>query len=88
MKRVFGGIVKTLVLAALLVLTALLAWAFESRNMLELQVWHSALDSEFTAQDATPQSTLQDYLDREAQLFDEPRDKIYRRQAVNWLYST
>ena len=79
MKRVFVGIVKTLVLAALLVLTALLAWAFESRNMLELQVWHSALDSEFTAQDATPKSTLQDYLDREAQLFDELRDKIYRR---------
>jgi hypothetical protein len=48
MKRVFGRIVKTLVLAALLVLTALLAWAFESRNMLELQVWHSALGSEFT----------------------------------------
>ena len=88
MKRVFGRIVKTLVLAALLVLTALLAWAFESRNMLELQVWHSALGSEFTSQDATPRSTLQDYLDREAQLFDEPRDKIYRRQAVNWLYST
>lgn len=81
MKRVFGGIVKTLMLAALLVLTALLAWAFESRNMPALQVWHSALDSEFMAQDATPNSTLQDYLDLETRLFDELQDKVYRRVA-------
>jgi alpha-beta hydrolase superfamily lysophospholipase len=78
MKRVFSRIVKTIVLAALLAFTALLAWAFESRSLPALQIWHTALDSEFTAPDATPQSTLQDYLDQEARLFDELREKVYQ----------
>jgi alpha-beta hydrolase superfamily lysophospholipase len=79
MKRVFSGIMKAIALAALLVFTALLAWAFDSRSMPALQIWHTPLDSEFTAQDATPHSTLQDYLDRETRLFDELRDKVYAR---------
>jgi hypothetical protein len=45
-----------------------------------LQPWHTArLESEFTARDATPKSTLQDYLTREDQLFGELREKVYQR---------
>jgi alpha-beta hydrolase superfamily lysophospholipase len=80
LKRVFSVVLKTIALAALLAFTALLAWAFQSRSMPALQIWHTALlNSEFTARDATPQSTLQDYLDQEARLFDELQDKVYRR---------
>ena len=80
MKRVFSGVVKAMVLAALLAFTVLLAWAFESRSMPALKIWHTVhLDSEFTARDATPQSTLRDYLDQEARLFDELREKVYQR---------
>jgi len=79
MKRVFSRIIKVIGLAALFVFAALLAWAFESRSMPALQVWHTPLVNEFTARDATPRSTLQDYLDQEARLFDELRDKVYAR---------
>jgi hypothetical protein len=80
MQRVFVRLVKAILAAALLAFTLLLAWAFESRSMPALQIWHTAfLDSEFTAVDATLQSTLQDYLEQEARLFDELREKLYQR---------
>jgi len=79
MKRVLSGIVKIIALAVLVAFTVLLARAFESRSMPALQVWHTALDSEFTAQEATAHSTLQDYLDNEARLFEQLRDKVYQR---------
>jgi len=80
MKRMFSGVAKAIALAALLAFTLLLAWAFESRSMPALHRWHTVvLDSEFTARDATPQSTLRDYLDQEARLFDELREKVYQR---------
>jgi alpha-beta hydrolase superfamily lysophospholipase len=79
MQRVFSGVVKAILLAALLAFTVLLAWAFESRSMPALQAWHTErLDSEFTAADAQPDSTLQEYLDRETRLFDELREKVYQ----------
>ena len=80
MKHAFAGVVKTILLAAFLAVTVLIAWAFESRSMPALQIWHTAvLKNEFTAADATPQSTLQDYLDREARLFGELEEKVYKR---------
>jgi alpha-beta hydrolase superfamily lysophospholipase len=80
MKRAFGRIVKAIALAALLAFGLLLAWAFQSRHMPALQIWHTALlESEFTARDATPQSTLQDYLALEERLFGELREKVYER---------
>ncbi len=79
-KRSLSWIVKGVLLAGLLVFTVLLAWAFESRGMQALRVWHTAsLSSEFTARDATPESTLQDYLDREERLFRELKEKVYDR---------
>lgn len=82
MQRVFSGVVKAILLAALLAFTVLLAWAFESRSMPALHSWHTEhLDSEFIAADAKPDSTLQDYLDREARLFDELREKVYQDEA-------
>ena len=79
MKRVLSGVVKAIVLAAILGFTVLLAWAFESRSMPVLHSWHTVLlHNEFTASDATPHSTLQDYLDQEARLFDELREQVYQ----------
>ena len=69
--REVAGLVKTTVAAALLVFALLLAWAFEARSLPALQIWHKALVNEFTAHEATPQSTLRDYLDRKTRLFDE-----------------
>ena len=80
MKRAFGRLVKAIALAALLAFALLLAWAFESRRMPALQIWHTALlESEFTARDATPQSTLQDDLAREVRLFGKLRKEVYQR---------
>lgn len=71
---------KNILLAALLTLAVLLAWAFESRNMPELQIWHTvSLENEFTAGEATSKSTLQDYLDQEERLFGELQEKVYKR---------
>ena len=80
MKRILSWIVKGVLLAGLLVFTVLLAWAFDSRSMPALRIWHTAsLSSEFNARDATPESTLQDYLDREERLFRELKEKVYDR---------
>ena len=69
-KRILNWIVKGVLLAGLLVFTVLLAWAFESRSMPALRAWHMAsLSAEFTAREAMPERTLQDYLDREERLF-------------------
>jgi hypothetical protein len=83
MKRILRWIVKAVLLAVVITFTLLLSWAFESRTMPALCVWHTVfLSEEFTARDATPQSTLQDYLDREDRLFQELKEKIYDRVAL------
>lgn len=82
MKRIIRWLVKAILLAVLISFTLLLAWAFESRTMPPLRVWHTIfLSEEFTARDATPRSTLQDYLDREERLFQELKKKIYDQMA-------
>lgn len=65
MKRVFIWITKVFLLVGILAMIFLVAWAFQSRTMPELRIWHTAsLSEEFTADDAAPQNSLQDYLDR------------------------
>jgi len=89
MNRIFKWIFKALMLAVLVAFTLLLAWAFESRTMPALHIWHTvSLSEEFTAGDATPRSTLQDYLDREARLFQELKNKVYDQvtAAENMTY--
>ena len=76
--RLFFWILGILENATLVALTLLLVWAFESRNMPALNIWHTTrLSGEFTSDDASPQSTLQDYLEQEDRLFEELRRKIY-----------
>ena len=66
----------------LIVFAALLAWAFQSRTMAELSVWHTApLTNEFKAADATATTTLKDYLAREDALFAEVDDTVYGHAA-------
>ena len=81
-KRILVWIVSTLLLTGILAFTVLLVWAFASRNMPALEIWHTAsLSTEFTARDATPKSTLQDYLDQEERLFSELKEIVYDRVA-------
>ena len=78
------GIFENVVLVAL---TILLVWAFDSRKMPALEIWHTTpLKNEFTSGDATPKSTLQDYLEQEQRLFDELRAKIYDHVAPTAEY--
>jgi len=80
MKRILSWIVKGVLLTGLLIFVLFLAGAFKSRSKAALRIWHTeSLSSEFTARDATPQSTLQDYLDREERLFRELKEKVYDR---------
>jgi alpha-beta hydrolase superfamily lysophospholipase len=76
--RLFVWILGLLENAAIVGVTLLLVWAFESRNMPALDIWHTTpLAGEFTSGDANPESTLQDYLEQEERLFEELRLKIY-----------
>jgi alpha-beta hydrolase superfamily lysophospholipase len=80
MGRILALIRRIALLTGLLALTVLLVWAFDSRSMPELQIWHTvSLSHEFTARDETPRSTLKDYLDREERLFRELKEKVYDR---------
>lgn len=90
MKRLIKFVAKTILLTALLIVTVLLAWAYQSRGMPTLQVWHTVvLENEFTAADAQPDTTLQDYLAQEDRLFDELQQKVYQRADAGeeWIYS-
>lgn len=78
MKRLLGWIVRTVFLTALLALTMVVAWGFQSRRMAALRPWHTvSLAAEFSADDVTPESTLADYLAREDALFQELGQKVY-----------
>ena len=82
-KRLFSLGVGTIMVSSLIVFTVLLVWAFESRKMPALQLWHTvSLAQEFSADKATPQSTLEDYLNREKQLFNELEEKIYSQSEA------
>ena len=71
-------IVKVILQITFVALTILLVWAYQSRKMEPLQIWHTViLENEFTARGGTAQSTLQDYLDLEERLFDELQEKVY-----------
>jgi len=90
MKRMIVLAVKVVLLAVLLVATALLAWAYQSRGMPALHAWHTVvLKNEFTARDATPQTTLKDYLEQEERLFAELEEKVYQRADTtdDWFYN-
>lgn len=64
--------IKWLLLVALLLFCLLLAWAFQSRSMPALQIWHTtSLQSEFDSADATMGYTLAEYLEQEDRLFEE-----------------
>ncbi len=79
-KRLIAGLIKAALVAAFLALALLVVWAFESRSMPALQIWHTVdLENEFTARHATPQSTLQDYLEQEERLFRELHEKVINR---------
>ena len=76
--RLFVWILGLLENAAIVGVTLLLVWAFESRTMPALNIWHTTrLAGEFTSGDSTSRSTLQDYLEQEDRLFEELRLKIY-----------
>jgi alpha-beta hydrolase superfamily lysophospholipase len=75
MRRSITLVLKALGIAALVIVSAVIGWAFQSRTMLPLEVWHTAtLENEFAADDET---TLDAYLTREDALFHELEAKVY-----------
>ncbi len=80
MRRVLTFVWKSAIVVVLLIASAVIGWAFQSRTMLPLEPWHTvALDGEFTAGDAASHAPLQDYLAREDALFQEVRQQIDSR---------
>lgn len=74
------SVVKLLLLIALLIFTVLLVWAFQSRTMPALKIWHTtSLHNEFTHADVTVDYDLGDYLEQEQRLFEELDKKIHQR---------
>ena len=77
MRRLIALLWKSLAILILIVVSAVIGWAFQARTMLPLEVWHTAvLNGEFTANDRA-KPTLQDYLAREDALFGELKAKVY-----------
>ena len=75
--RYVGKAVNLILLVALLLFFLLLAWAFQSRSMPALKIWHTtSLKSEFHSADATVGYGLADYLEQEDRLFAELEAKI------------
>jgi len=75
-----GGTLGLIENAAIIVITILLVWAFQSKKMPALEIWHTTpLTTEFIAADATAQMTLQDYIGQEDRLYNELKTKIYDR---------
>jgi len=71
---------KVLLLVGLLIFLLLLAWAFLSRSMPALQIWHTThLQNEFSHADATAGYSLENYLEQENRLFEELDEKILQR---------
>ena len=68
---------KLILLVALLLFFMLLAWAFQSRSMPALKIWHTTtLQSEFKSADATAGYGFADYIEQEDRLFEELQEKI------------
>jgi esterase/lipase len=81
--------VKSLLLLALLIFLLLLAWAFQSRSLPALQIWHTtSLQNEFDRGDVTADYSLEDYLELESRLFEELEEKIYQQLEPDeqWTY--
>lgn len=70
--------VRAVLLAAALLVAAVFGWALNSRNMPELEIWHTTdLPSQFTRQDIERMSGLADYLQREERLFEQIQRLVY-----------
>jgi hypothetical protein len=67
--KILRVVIKLILQAALIALTLLLAWAFQSRKMEALGIWHTfVVENETAARDTAQQFNLQDCLDLEKRL--------------------
>jgi alpha-beta hydrolase superfamily lysophospholipase len=81
---VFKSVLKTSLYLLSVLFLLLLAWAFQSRSMPALQLWHTiSFENEFVASDVGSGYVLADYLAQEQLLFDELQAKIYGKVEVD-----
>jgi len=88
--RVIRLTVRTAAIVAALLMAAIFGWALNSRGMPKLELWHSErLPSQFERSDIESMSGLEDYLQREDQLFEELGDKVYDQldSAKQWNFN-
>ena len=79
-RRWIGKVISLVLLVAFVLFSLLLGWAFQSRSMAALKIWHTtSLKSEFHSSDATIDYTLTNYLEQEGRLFEELEQKIVLR---------
>ena len=79
-RRWIGKAISLVLLVAFVLFSLLLGWAFQSRSMAALKIWHTtSLKSEFHSSDATIDYTLTNYLEQEGRLFEELEQKIVLR---------
>jgi alpha-beta hydrolase superfamily lysophospholipase len=73
-------LVRVGLLLLLLLVAAILAWGFSSRNLPDLKPWHvTELPSQFDRADIEAMTGLDDYMAREALLFTELDELVYGR---------
>ena len=77
--RLGPWLARLVLYAAAATAVVLLVRAFDSRNLPDLQPWHRIrLAAEFHAEDADGDASLEAYLAREAQIFEELTDRVER----------
>ena len=88
--RVIRNAVRAVVIVGVLLVVGIFGWALNSRGMPQLELWHSEkLPSQFDRKDIESMSGLEDYLQREDQLFEELEKQVYDQlgSAKQWNFN-
>lgn len=77
LRRLLKWVVGLVAAIFLVLATVVLLRAFDARGKPPLKPWHHALDGEFRARDAKPDTTLEDYLAHEDRVMKEMEHEVY-----------
>ena len=79
MKKIVKMISCVVFIAFIIIATILLIRAFDARKLPALKLWHQAiLENEFQTNQAFPDTSFEEYLQREDALFNELNAKVYQ----------
>ena len=69
---------RIVTIVAIICVTIVLVWAFQSRTLPDLEVWHDPLNLELDAGDLGNDMSFEQLLEAEAKLFEQMDSEVYR----------